>query len=67
MKTKGDSYAWLRYRWDESTITIYMNGKPNGRTSVVADNIDLAGTEQVEQRRAQWRVALDGLHRHLAG
>lgn len=66
VKTKGDGYAWLRYRWDESTVTIYINGKPNGRTSVVADNIDLAGTEQVEQRRAQWRVALEGLHHHLA-
>jgi hypothetical protein len=57
VKTKGDNYAWLRFRWDKSTVTIYVNGKPNGRTSVVADNIDLTGTEQVEQRRAQWRVA----------
>jgi uncharacterized protein DUF4287 len=67
VKTKGDSYAWLRFRWDGSTVEIRITGKANGRTSVVADNIDLAGTEQVEQRRAQWRVALEGLLRHLGG
>lgn len=67
VKTKGSNYAWLRFPWDGRAVTIYITGKPNGRTSVVADNIDLTDAAQVEQRRAQWRVALDGLLRHLDG
>ncbi len=66
VKTKGSNYAWLRFPWDGSTVVIYINGKPKG-ASVVADNSNLADPALVEQRRAWWRVALDGLHRHLAG
>jgi hypothetical protein len=66
VKTKGSDYAWLRFSWDSSKIVIYIYGKPKG-ASVVADNSSLADGDHVEQRRAQWRVALDGLHRHLAG
>jgi len=34
---------------------------------VVADNSNLPEPSKVEERRAQWRVALDGLARHLGG
>jgi hypothetical protein len=66
VKTKGENYAWLRFPWGASKVVIYINGKPKGAT-VVADNTSLADGDHVEQRRAQWRVALDGLQRHLAG
>ena len=66
VKTKGDNYAWLRFPWDGHPVVIYINGKPKG-ASVVADNSDLPSPDLVEQRRAQWKVALAGLHRHLAG
>jgi len=36
-------------------------GKPDGRTSVVADMTKLNGPDEVEQRRAQWKTALEGL------
>jgi hypothetical protein len=64
VKTKGSDYAWLRFRWDGRTVEIRITGRPKG-ASVVADNQDLAGAAQVEQRRAQWRGALEGLLRHL--
>ncbi|HSS78048.1 MAG TPA: hypothetical protein VLV54_15065 [Thermoanaerobaculia bacterium] len=64
MKTKGSDYAWLRFPWDGRTVEIRITGKPKG-ASVVADNGNLASPEQVEQRRAQWRVALEGLQRYL--
>jgi len=64
VKTKGSDYAWLRFPWDGSTVEIRITGKPKG-ASVVADNGNLASPEQVEQRRAQWRVALDRLKRYL--
>jgi hypothetical protein len=66
VKTKGENYAWLRFPWDGSTVVIYINGKPKG-ASVVADNSNLRDPALVEQRRAQWRVALEGLKRHLGG
>jgi hypothetical protein len=66
VKTKGDNYAWLRFPWDGATVVIYVNGKPKG-ASVVADNSNLPNSDLIEQRRAQWKVALAGLHRYLAG
>jgi hypothetical protein len=66
VKSKG-SYAWLRFPFDGRTVEIRILSKPKGGSSVTADNQGLDGTEQVEQRRAQWRVALAGLHRHLGG
>jgi hypothetical protein len=64
VKTKGSDYAWLRFPWDGSKVEIRITGKPKG-ASVVADNSNLASPEQVEPRRAQWRVALEGLQRYL--
>jgi hypothetical protein len=67
VKTRGsDDSAWLRFPWDGRTVEIRITGKPKG-ASVVADNGNLANPEQVEQRRAQWRVALEGLQRYLMG
>jgi hypothetical protein len=66
VKSKG-SYAWLRFPFDGRTVEIRISTKPKGGASVTADNQGLDGTEQVEERRAQWRVALAGLHRHLGG
>lgn len=65
IKTKGSEYAWLRFRWDGSTVEVRITGKPTG-ASVVADSKDLPDPARVEQRRAQWRAALEGLQRHLA-
>ncbi|MEA2564485.1 MAG: hypothetical protein QOH06_5989 [Acidobacteriota bacterium] len=64
VKTKGSDYAWLRFPWDGRTVEIRITGKPKG-ASVVADNGDLPDPALVEQRRAQWRTALEGLKRHL--
>ena len=66
VKTKGNDYAWLRFPWDSHTVVIYINGKPKG-ASVVADNSGLTNPDLIEQRRAQWKVALAGLQRYLAG
>jgi hypothetical protein len=66
VKTKGDHYAWLRFPWDGHLVEIRITGKPKG-ASVAADNSDLPSPELVEQRRAQWKVALAGLQRHLGG
>ncbi|HEV8581575.1 MAG TPA: DUF4287 domain-containing protein [Thermoanaerobaculia bacterium] len=66
VKAKGSDYAWLRFPWGSNRVEIRITGKPKG-ASVAADSTKLSGTEEVEQRRTQWRVALDGLKRHLGG
>jgi hypothetical protein len=66
VKTKGSDYAWLRFPWAPHKVGIRITGKPKG-ASVVADNSDLPDAALVEERRAQWRVALAGLLRHLGG
>lgn len=65
VKTKGDDNAWLRFRWDGSTVEIRVQSKPKGGATVYAANEGLTGPEHVEQRRAQWRAALDAFKRHL--
>jgi hypothetical protein len=61
VKVRGSALAGLRYPWGDGRVQIYIAGKPNGRTSVVASMTKLAGSEEVEERRAQWRTALEGL------
>jgi hypothetical protein len=64
---RKDDLARLRYRWDGAVIELYLSGKPGGRTSVVAQSTGLPDAATVEERRGQWRTALDGLKAHLTG
>jgi hypothetical protein len=66
VKTKGSDYAWFRFPWDGTKAEIRVTGKPKG-ASIAMDSTKLAGAEQVEERRAQCRAALEGLKRHLGG
>ena len=66
VKTKGSDYAWFRFPWGDSKVEIRITGKPKG-ASVAMDSTELADGEQVEERRAQCRTALEGLKRHLGG
>ena len=65
VKVRDSAFARLRYPWAGEAVEIAVMGKPNGRTSVVASMTKLAGPEQVEERRAQWRAALEGLKGYL--
>ena len=65
VKVKSNALAGLRYPWGDGRVEIYIAGKPNGRTSVVASMTKLSGPEQVEERRAQWKTALEDLRVHL--
>lgn len=56
--------AKLRYRWGKSTVQISITARKGGCT-VVADNMKLAGPDQVERRRTQWRGALAALRAAL--
>lgn len=57
--------ARLRFRWDGGVVQIYVDAKPGGKTSIVAQNEDLSDAASVETRRAAWRDALNGLRSYL--
>jgi len=65
VKVRDSALARLRYPWEKEAVEIAMMGKANGRTSVVASMTKLAGPKEVEERRAQWRTALEGLKGYL--
>jgi uncharacterized protein YndB with AHSA1/START domain len=62
---KDANYARLRYPWDGAPVELRVQGKKTG-ASVVADNSGLPRAELVEERRSQWKAALESLQRHLA-
>lgn len=66
VKTKGADLAWLRFKWDGSSVEMRITSKPTG-ASVAVGNEDLPDAGLVEPRRAVWKVALEGLRRHLEG
>jgi hypothetical protein len=65
VRIKDANTALLRYKWDGTTVTLYIAGTPKGAASVVADNTRLRDGVHVEERRAQWKPVLDALKAHL--
>jgi hypothetical protein len=58
---RPDGQGRFRYKWDGTTVQFYLLPKAGGKISVVVTNTKLAGAALVEQRRAQWRAALNAL------
>jgi uncharacterized protein YndB with AHSA1/START domain len=63
---RTDGQARYRYKWDGATVQFYLLPKPGGKVSVVVTNTKLANAATVEERRAQWRVALKAVAAFLA-
>jgi hypothetical protein len=63
---KKPDLALVRFPWDGRAIEVYISGKPGRKASVVVNNRKLAGTAEVEQRRAAWSQALEALKAQLA-
>jgi hypothetical protein len=59
--TAPDGQARFRYKWDDTTVQIYLMPKTGGKVSIVATNLQLADSAAVEERREQWRDALRSL------
>jgi hypothetical protein len=55
---RADGQARFRYKWDGTTVQLYLLPKPGGKVSVVVTNTKLPGAAMVEERRKQWRMAL---------
>lgn len=68
VKIKDALNAYVRIPWDGASVLISIIGKPRGgSTTVVAGNDNLTRESLVEERRAQWKVALGALKAHLTG
>ena len=63
---RADGQARYRYKWDSTTVQMYLLPKPGGKVSVVVTNTKLSGAAMVEERREQWRVALRAVATLLA-
>ncbi len=63
---RADGQARFRYKWDGTTVHLYLLPKPGGKVSVVAVNTKLPGAALVEERREQWRIALRAVAALLA-
>jgi hypothetical protein len=58
---RPDGLARCRFKWEGTTVQVYLLPKPGGKLSVVVTNMKLAGAAMVEERRDQWRIALKAL------
>ena len=63
---RPDGQARFRYKWEGTTVQLYLLPKPGGKVSVVVTNTKLPRASMVEERRAQWRVALAAVAAVLA-
>ncbi len=61
MELKKAGYARMRYKWLSSVVELRATGKPDGKSSLVADNSSLPDAGAVNLRREAFSQALDRL------
>jgi hypothetical protein len=66
MAMTKSGYARLRYKWLSSVVELRVQGKPGGKSTVVADSSDLPDQDAVTVRRASFSQALDSLRDRAA-
>jgi hypothetical protein len=63
---RPDSQGRLRYKWNGTIVQFYLLPKPGNKLSVVVTNTKLPTAGTVDERRTQWRTALNALAGRLA-
>ena len=63
---RADGQGRFRYKWDDTTVQFYLLPKAGGKLSVVVTNTKLPRAGMVDERRAQWRAALNALAQRFA-
>ncbi len=61
---RADGQGRLRYKWDGTTVQFYLAAKA-GKVSVVVVNTQLPRAAMVDERRTQWKTALNALAERL--
>jgi hypothetical protein len=69
-KSKGfvirpDGLGRFRYKWNDTTVQLYLTPKSKEKTSVVVTQMKLASADSVEVQRGQWKRALGLLADHF--
>jgi hypothetical protein len=69
-KSKGfvvrpDGQGRFRYKWNDTTVQLYLYPKPGGKISVTVQHTKLAGAKAVDTHRGQWKAALAALADHV--
>jgi hypothetical protein len=62
---RPDGSAGLRFPWNGTAIEVRVTPKTRGGVTFVVAHTKLADSAQVEERRAQWKAALDALKLQL--
>jgi hypothetical protein len=66
IKDNGDNGAARhRYKAGRTLVELLLEGRPGGKTSMVAVSSKLADAAAVDRHRSAWRGFFDRLHRHL--
>lgn len=63
---RPDGQGRLRYKWDGTTVQFYLLPKTESKVSIVVTNTRLSRADMVDERRTQWRTALNALAERLA-
>ena len=63
---RPDGQGRYRYKWDGTTVQFYLLPKAGNKLSVVVTNTNLPKAATVDERRTQWRTALNALAVRLA-
>ena len=63
---RPDGQGRFRYKWDGTTVQSYLLPKTADKVSVVVTNTKLSRAAMVDERRTQWRTALNALAARLA-
>lgn len=61
MELKKAGYARMRYKWLSSVVELRVTGKPDGKSSFVADSSNLPDADAVAVRREAFSQALNRL------
>jgi hypothetical protein len=63
---RPDGQGRFRYTWDGTTVQFYLLPKAGNKVSVVVTNTKLPKAASVDERRTQWRTALNALAERVA-
>ena len=70
-KSKGfvirpDGLARFRYKWNDTTVQLYMIPKPGDKVAITVQHTKLPSGDTVQLYRGQWKAALGLLADHFS-
>ena len=63
---RPDGLARFRYKWNDSTVQLYVVPKDPAKVSFVATNSKLASAGMVDERRGRWKSVINALTASLS-